>query len=107
MNVVLRLFGSCISTWWPSLRLIRYPVRAEPPVSAGADQATVTLEPDDVADTASGAAGTDVGFDFSADIAWSRAVYRAVRALSVAASSATVVFASPSALLNAFHDASV
>lgn len=79
----------------------------EPPVSAGADQATVTLVPDDVADTASGAAGTVLGFVTSADMAWRRASYRAVRVPSVAVSSATAVLAAASAAVNAFHDASV
>ena len=79
----------------------------EPPSSSGADQVTLTLVPDTVADTAPGAAGTVRCFVLSADTALSRDVYRAVRVPSDAASSATASFAAVSAAVNAFQEASV
>ena len=79
----------------------------EPPSSPGADQATFTLVPDEVTDTASGAAGTVLRFVVSAVMARSRAAYRSPRARSVAESSASAVFAAVSAVVNARHEASV
>ena len=107
VNVALRLSGSSTVIRWPSLRASSYPVTGEPPVSTGADQATVRLVPDEVTDTASGTAGTVLGFVVSAAIARRRASYRVVRVASVAVPSATAVFAAASALVNAFHEVSV
>ncbi len=76
-------------------------------MSSGVDQPTLTLVPDTVADTAPGAAGTVFRLVVSADMAWSRALYRVVRVSSPAASSASAVLAAVSAPVNAFHEASV
>lgn len=79
----------------------------EPPSSSGADQVTCTLVPEGAADTAPGAAGTVLRFVVSEDLARSRAAYLSVRVRSVAVSSARAVFAAVSAVVNAFHEASV
>ncbi len=79
----------------------------EPPSSPGADQVTFTLVPEEVADTAPGAAGTVLRFVVSALMASSRAAWRAVSVPSVAASSATAVLAAVSAVVNAVQDACV